>query len=156
VNRILRYLTLALLIGGALGCAAVAIWLSTLDEPSARAVVRGRGGELERGMGIIAHSPYAGMLYASLIAGAVVGLGLVVAALIRPWRWPFIAAAAVGIGAIYPVWRAQAWAAGFEFEGFRQASRYVEASEQLALAVTIYLIALAVLGAAAAALPRRS
>lgn len=156
MNRIPRYLTLGLLLAGGLGCVAMAIWLSTLDEPSARAVVRGRGGELQRGMGVIAHSPYAGMLYAALIGGAVVGLALVVAALVRPWRWPFIAAAVVGVGAIYPVWRAQAWAAEFEFEGFRQASRYVEASEQLALAVTVYLVALAVLGAAAAALHRRS
>jgi hypothetical protein len=75
---------------------------------------------------------------------------------VRPWRWPFIAAAVVGVGSIYPVWLARDWAAEFEYEGFRQASRYVDATTQLATAVTVYLIGLAVLGAAAAALHRRS
>lgn len=147
---------MGLLLAGGLGSMAMAIWIATLDDPSLRSVATARGGELRRGISIIATSPWASRLYAALVAGAVVGVGLFVAARLRPWRWPFIAATVVALGSIYPVWLARDWAAEFEYEGFRRASRYVEATDQLAVAVTIYLIALAVLAAAAAALHRRS
>lgn len=155
MKRIPRYLTLGLLLGGAVAAAVTAIWLATLGEPWDHARFREQGW-MTRGFNIMASSPWATTLYAALIAGAVAAGALVAAAMLRPWRWPLIAAAVLGAGAIYPVWRAHAWATGFEFSGYRERSPYVQAATDLASGITVYLVALAVLAAAAAALHRRS
>ena len=91
-----------------------------------------------------------------MVGGAVVALVLFAAALWRPWRWPLFAAAAVGAGAVYPVWQAHDWAAGFEFAGYREHSPYVAAATQLATGITIYLALLAVAAMVAALAPGAS
>lgn len=152
--RLPRYLTLGLLFGGALAAIVTAIWLATLGDPFDRAAFREQGW-LARGFNVMAASPWATKLYAALVGGAVVGIALGLAALMRPWRWPLAAAAVVAAGSIYPVWMAHAWARGFEYPTYRDSSRYVAAATQLATGITVYLALLAIVAAAAALLQRR-
>lgn len=153
--RIPRYVTLGLLFAGALAAIATTIWLATLGDPFDRAAFREQGW-MARGFTVMAASPWAAKLYAALVGGAVVALALGVAALVRPWRWPLVAAAALGAGCIYPVWMAHAWARGFEYPSYRDSSRYVAAATQLATGITVYLVVLALIAAAAAVLGRRA
>jgi hypothetical protein len=155
VLRIPRYLTLGLLLGGALGAAATAIWMSTMGDPFDRATFRQQAW-ITRGLNVMASSPWAAKLFAALIAGAVAAAALFVAALVRPWRWPLAAAAVLGAGSIYPVWLAHDWAKTFEYPTYRDSSRYVEAAGQLATGITVYLALLAVTATAAALLQRRA